>query len=277
MEFFGDDSSDDEGNSSTAAALRPKENGLMVFHAGTEQAMLVYVTAKIESSPEPPSPQLILSLIDDFCIERHWMMHIGPEKSDILQDALTLAIANSANPADPFALLEVGTYCGYSAVLLSNKLLRLLPAGRPFHLYSFELDPKNAAVATEIVRLAGLASNVTISVADSVEEGLASLPQPLTLDALFLDHDKDLYKADMQVILESKRNLNGAPLLPSKSVCIADNVVMGRITDYLEFVRGDARFSESKLYMSSIEYSKPDLDLYSEDDVKDGVEVSVLR
>ena len=34
----------------------------------------------------------VLRAIDDFCISRHWMMHVGPEKGDILVGALKSSI-----------------------------------------------------------------------------------------------------------------------------------------------------------------------------------------
>lgn len=122
MDLFGADSdSEDDAGHPPLPTSRPKENGVMAFHAGTEQALLVYLRSL---APAPASPAEVLSEIDTFCIERHWMMHVGSEKAGILRAALAKALPG---PNPGFALLELGTYCGYSSVLLCHTLLELLP------------------------------------------------------------------------------------------------------------------------------------------------------
>lgn len=49
----------------------------------------------------------------------------------------------------PRAVLELGTYCGYGAVLMAAAL----PPGA--RLYTVEPDPRHAAVAEKVIRLAG--------------------------------------------------------------------------------------------------------------------------
>ncbi|KAF4324366.1 hypothetical protein BBO99_00001894 [Phytophthora kernoviae] len=76
------------------------------------------------------------------------------------------------------------------------------------------------------------------------------------VDVFFLDHDKKVYKSDLQIIEHSG-------LLRSGSVVMADNVVVARISDYLEYVHGHEKFT-SVTYDSYLEYS----------DIKDALEVS---
>ncbi|POM67740.1 Catechol O-methyltransferase, partial [Phytophthora palmivora] len=76
------------------------------------------------------------------------------------------------------------------------------------------------------------------------------------VDVFFLDHDKKCYKSDLEIIEQSG-------LLRSGSVVMADNVVVAKITDYLEYVRGHPNF-KSVMYDSYLEYS----------DIKDALEVS---
>ena len=57
---------------------------------------------------------------------------------------------------------------------------------------------------------------------------------------------------------------------------------MGRIDNYLGFVRGESAkeggvFSESYLRESTVEYCAPDLEKWGADALKDGVEVSVFH
>ena len=49
----------------------------------------------------------------------------------------------------PLTVLELGTHCGYSTI----RIARALPLGA--RLYSIEMDPRNAAIAEKIIRLAG--------------------------------------------------------------------------------------------------------------------------
>lgn len=49
----------------------------------------------------------------------------------------------------PLTVLELGAHCGYSTV----RIARSLPLGA--RVYSLEMDPRNAAVAEKIIRLAG--------------------------------------------------------------------------------------------------------------------------
>ena len=60
--------------------------GPMTFHAGTEQALLYYVlnhqqqeeaTNCTAEDDDSRAATQILQSIDDFCYQRHWMMHIG--------------------------------------------------------------------------------------------------------------------------------------------------------------------------------------------------------
>lgn len=54
----------------------------------------------------------------------------------------------------PSVLLELGAYCGYSAVRMARLLL---PSAR---LLTIELNPDNAAIAQQVVDFAGLQDRV---------------------------------------------------------------------------------------------------------------------
>ena len=69
------------------------------------------------------------------------MINVGDEKGEILDAAIRRAA--------PQKLLELGTYCGYSAL----RTARVMPAGA--HLYSLEFNADNAAIARRILDHAG--------------------------------------------------------------------------------------------------------------------------
>ncbi|KAK1929980.1 Catechol O-methyltransferase [Phytophthora citrophthora] len=155
----------------------------------------------------------------------------------------------------PKILVELGGLFGYSAIRFASQMREL--SGQSVHVYSIEISPVFAATATKMVEFAGLSSFVTIFVG-TFQDTHAKL-QALGVDhvdVFFLDHDKKCYKSDLQLIEESG-------LLRPGSVVMADNVVVARITDYLDYVRGHAKF-QSVMYNSYLEYS----------DIEDALEVS---
>ncbi len=83
-------------------------------------------------------------------------------------------------------VVEVGTLAGYSTITLARGLR---DGG---HLWTVELDPQHAAVATDNIAAAGLADRVTVLVG-SAQEVLASLDTGGPLDAVFIDADKEHY------------------------------------------------------------------------------------
>lgn len=54
----------------------------------------------------------------------------------------------------PLRVLELGTYCGYGTVLLAQGL----PPGA--RLYTIKGDPRHAAVAEKVIRLAGFSEQM---------------------------------------------------------------------------------------------------------------------
>ena len=137
--LFGDspDSDDDEPkrkddmvsgdmqSSSYRAELmrkRPASCGVMAFHSGTEEALLLHVQREAERG----NPASVLRAIDEFCYSRHWMMHCGDRKTQYLDKALRLARRensvdiDTASKKQNLICLEIGSYCGYSAVKIAS-------------------------------------------------------------------------------------------------------------------------------------------------------------
>jgi hypothetical protein len=64
--LFDDDEEDAER--SAKDKCRPRENGVLAFHEGTEDALLIYV--KQQQQQHPATTAQVLSTIDAFCLER---------------------------------------------------------------------------------------------------------------------------------------------------------------------------------------------------------------
>ena len=80
---------------------------------GREQALEEHVLA---NAGRDDLDDAILA-VDQFCYEQSFMMNVGDEKGEILDAAIRRAA--------PQRLLELGTYCGYSAL----RTARVMPDG----------------------------------------------------------------------------------------------------------------------------------------------------
>ena len=161
--------------------------------------------------------------IDAFCYGQSVMMNVGDEKGEILDGAV--------RRVQPRRLLELGTYCGYSAL----RTVRAMPADA--HLYSIEFSPDNADIARRIVDHAGIADRVTV-VVGTLGDGGATIGAlesehgfgPRALDFVFVDHDKDAYVPDLERVLDRGWLRRGA-------VVVADNVRLPGAPRYREYMR----------------------------------------
>jgi catechol O-methyltransferase len=289
-----DDATDATGNDSsgkqqltTTKGRRDPSNGILAFHAGTEHALLNHVEQEMlllhkrrssNNNPREDDDALVVSTpsetaaavlrsIDDFSLQRHWMMHVGQEKGTIVKDFLKECLEATSSNTTPeegkgasLSLVEIGTYCGYSSILLA-KTLKDLDCGRDFTICSVEVVEQNAQVARKMVELAGLSDCINIVLLDvsstgnndSLEELLRRHMKSDSIDFLFLDHDKSLYLSDLQT-------LETANFIRKGCFVAADNVVFAQIDDYRNYVseletKGTVR---TRLVMSWLEYCEPD-------------------
>src|SRR5262245_28496713 len=192
----------------------------------------------------PGDPESVLAALDRFGRERSFLMNVGDRKGEILDAELVRH--------RPARVLEVGAYCGYSAVRMA-RLLR----GWGGRLVSLEASAENARVARAMVELAGLGEQVEVR-NTKAEEAIPSLGAPF--DLVFLDHWKNLYLPDL-------RRLEKHGLLRPGSVVVADNVGLFDASDYFAHVRGSGRY-DSRNVQSTVEYR---------DELPDAVEISVFR
>jgi len=215
---------------------------LMVGERGRELA----VTRYVEQDATAGDPQSVIASMDAFAKERRFLMNVGGEKGDILLDELISVRAKR--------VLELGAYCGYSAVLMGDYLKRT--GGK---LVSIEANPRNAEMAQRVVNHAGLGEVVEFKLGKGSER-IPDLEEPF--DLVFIDHWKDDYLSDLKALEERGLLAPGARI-------VADNVGIFSKTlePYLTYVR-ESECYESVHYRTQMEYS---------DDISDGVEVSVWK
>lgn len=205
----------------------------------------VQVAAYVAKHAERGNPANVLATIDRFAREVRWLMNIGPDKGPLIQEMA------GRLPADA-RILELGAYCGYSSIMMANTF------GDAATVTSIEVDADSVESCRKNVEVAGLSDRITFihGPSSKVLETLEAEP----FDLVFLDHWKDLYKRDLEII-ESRG------LIKPGSIVVADNV--GDVfnpTEYLTYVRECGRY-DSENREATIEYT----------DAPDAVEISVYR
>ena len=85
MECFGDSSDEEElENNNNTTTRDDSGNGICCFHPNTEASLLAHVRNNLQTKDNDIDIEQraddVLNAIDTFCMSRHWMMHIGPEK-----------------------------------------------------------------------------------------------------------------------------------------------------------------------------------------------------
>src|ERR1700761_8154678 len=215
---------------------------------GREAAAVAYVLRNAKAGDVDD----VLATIDKFAYEESILINIGDEKGPILDAAV-----RRANPA---LVLELGTYCGYSA-------LRIARAAPNAKVYSVELAEANAANARRIWAHAGVADRVTCVVGTigdggrtvdvlANEHGFGSG----TLDFVFLDHDKDAYLDDLKSILDRG-------WLHPGSIAVADNVRVPGAPKYREYMREQqGKLWNTMEHKAHLEYQSLVSDLVLESD-----------
>src|SRR3954466_494531 len=113
---------------------------------GREAALGEYVLANARAGDVDDA----VRTVDEFCYGQSFMMNVGDEKGAILDAAI--------RRVEPRRLLELGTYCGYSAL----RTVRAMPDEA--HLYSVEFSSANAEIARRILEHGGVGDRVTVVV-----------------------------------------------------------------------------------------------------------------
>lgn len=186
---------------------------------GREEALASYVC----THARPGDIGDAIRVIDDFCHHRSVLINIGDEKGLILDQAV--------RGARPQRLLELGTYCGYSAL----RMVRVMPPGA--RLYSVEFNPANADIARRIWDHAGVGERVSV-VVGTLGDGGSTLRRLRDehgfadggLDFVFLDHDKGAYMHDLE-------RIRALGWLRTGAVVVADNVGFPGVPAYRAYMR----------------------------------------
>jgi predicted O-methyltransferase YrrM len=145
--------------------------------------------------------------------EREFLPIIGPDKGKILADAI--------RKSKPKHVLEVGTLIGYSAILIGKEL------GANAEITTIEIHAKEAKVAEENIRRAGIRPRVNVIVGNAIKM-IPALKN--CFDAVFIDAEKTEYLQYLR-LMEDK--------LHKGTVVVADNagIFADQMRDYLDYVR----------------------------------------
>ncbi|NXF56491.1 TOMT methyltransferase, partial [Oceanites oceanicus] len=189
----------------------------------------------------PGDPRHVLQTFDQWCYRREHLSSVGPVKGE--RDPGRRIVERLLYERAPLRVLELGTYCGYGTVLLAQGL----PAGA--RLYTVEADPRHAAVAEKVIRLAGFEEQTVELIVGPSEEVIPRLREQHGLpkaDFVFMDHRKRCYLRDLQ-LLESHR------LLAKGATVLADNVLFPGAPRFLQYAKTCGKY-RCKVHRASLEY-----------------------
>ncbi|CAJ1416759.1 unnamed protein product [Effrenium voratum] len=171
-----------------------------------------------------------------------WLKIAGGQKSALLAEAVARSPEGMA--------LELGTYCGFSALHLA----------RSKRVVTLEADLGHAIIAETLLTFAGMADKVQVIVGHS-EDMLPWLLQRLgPISFVFMDQRGSRYLADLEMLKQSG-------LLLDNAVVVADNVLKPGTPKFLWALSNDDAFETEVL----------ELEEFAMDGVLDWMTVSVLR
>jgi catechol O-methyltransferase len=185
---------------------------------GREEKVALYVIARARRGDAAD----VIRVIDEFCYEKSILINVGDEKGAILDAAV--------RRAKPKRILELGAYCGYSA-------LRMAVAAPEAQITSIEFSAANAGIARRIWEHAGVGERVT-AVVGTLGDGGQTVSRlreehglgASSIDFVFVDHDKDAYLPDLKLILREGWLRPGA-------LVVADNVKFPGAPEYRAFMK----------------------------------------
>nr|XP_021560382.1 transmembrane O-methyltransferase isoform X1 [Neomonachus schauinslandi] len=172
----------------------------------------------------PGDPSHIIATLDHWSSHCEYLGHMGPVKGQIL-----MRLVEEKAPA---SVLELGTHCGYSTLLIAHALP---PGGR---LLTVEWDPRMAAVAEKLIRLAGFDERMVELIVSSSEEVIPRLRTQYQLsraDMVLLAHRPRCYLRDLQL-------LEAHALLPAGATVLADHVLFPGAPRFLQYAKNCGRY-----------------------------------
>ncbi|KAL3805286.1 hypothetical protein HJC23_008993 [Cyclotella cryptica] len=249
-----------------------------------ELSTTVGATSDVTEDLEPA--RIIMKSVDSYCLGKQWMYHIGYEKALAVRSFLQCSLLDFINRhseelinghAKKFICVDVGTYCGYSALVLCHAIrstLMELEARKDsrakcveFEVLTTEISSKLINVAQSMFRLGKMdkfirpilvkegdvLSEVIKSHLNRDRDGNVAMDNNIAttqIDFLLLDHAKNLYLTDLT-------DLESHHLLTAGSYVSADNVVFNRLDSYRHHMATLARdgIVETRLEEMNLEYS----------------------
>ncbi|PTU31371.1 O-methyltransferase [Stenotrophobium rhamnosiphilum] len=215
---------------------------------GREARLAEYVVAKAKQGDAKD----VIRIIDEYCYNESFLINVGDEKGLILDAAV--------ERAKPSRILELGTYCGYSA-------LRMAAAAPTARIVSIEFNAENAKIARRIFEHAGVSSRVTVVVGTLGDGGktASALNQEQnfaagTIDLVFVDHDKNAYLPDLKLIMREGWLRRGG-------LVVADNIKFPGAPEYRAYMHeNEGKVWRTDEYETHAEYQTmiKDLVLVSE-------------
>lgn len=196
------------------------------------------------SNAEKNNPKSILQTIDNFVLESgQFLMNVGPEKGEILRDHLVKSKPNN--------VIELGTFIGYSAVLISSTI------GEKSKLTSIDSDSHSIEIAKELINFAGLDDKVNF-MHGNAEEIIPELN--FNADFVFIDHAKKKYLSDLKLLEREE-------IIIKNCTVFADNVGIFKdeMAEYFDHVRNSGKY-QSQNFSSKLEYRN---------NIYDAVEISI--
>uniref|UniRef100_A0A0G4IF16 catechol O-methyltransferase n=1 Tax=Chromera velia CCMP2878 TaxID=1169474 RepID=A0A0G4IF16_9ALVE len=193
----------------------------------------------VQANAEKGSVDSVVNAIDEFS-RRNWMMNVGAQKGDILDDVIRSLGTRVKR------LLEVGTFCGYSICRIS----RVVPPD--CRLVTVEKDKDTAAVAREVLSIAGLSNRVEVIQA-AFRDVASEIPKKLggPADVLFMDHWKNDYVKDVGVSED-------VGLFKEGSLLAADNVLYPGAPGFIDWLDENEAAFKWQLLDVPFEY-RPDI------------------
>jgi catechol O-methyltransferase len=172
-----------------------------------------------------------IRVIDEFAYNKSFLINVGDEKGKILDEAVRRA--NAAK------ILELGTYCGYSS-------LRMAAAAPDAKIFSIEFNADNAEIARSIHRHAGVSDRITVILGTLGDGGKTAETlenehgfSAGSVDLVFLDHAKEAYLPDINMIVDRGWLRPGA-------LAVGDNIKFPGAPEYRAYMKEN----EGKLWRS---------------------------
>lgn len=192
---------------------------------GREERLLEHIKATVPAG----QPQAVLDAIDKYAHSQEFFMNVGDGKGGILLQEMDKL------PSPPKAVLELGTYCGYSTIMLAAHLTA--PGGA---VYTVDICEPNVAVARQMIAHAGVDSRV-VHVVKPLEQAVEELRAALkaqgrdAFELVFIDHEKSVYLSDLQLLIKEG-------LIREGSVVVADNLRIPGAPDFVKWIKASPDF-----------------------------------